>query len=634
MRAIKYNALDTETVGGTARIVSTPKKYWYANSFKEIIHPLISDSTSEGPIYFMWNINFDIRAIIKYLPEENLEELAKFNETIYKELYEIFYIEGKVCDIKYLGYEKPKKISFYDIAQFYDYNSLDSQAEKYLGTNKINNPTTKIITGNQAKWCIGKNDNTTMEKYYKDNFDKIGEYCREDANLTMRLAKYMGSKIEQVFNIRLRNYTSKAGISQALSYRKGEYPVNFGEGSVKYNYSQLSFRGGMFDCWRRGFFGKGVTEIDISSAYPDIQKDLPHWGTGNFHKIESEEGIAEDDYYGWLLVGFDCPYIPYDTEQNEMWQEYHDGKLVEVIVPDRKRIFYPTGYRHQVLTLVELKFLKKYGFKYQIENGIVWRDEHKELTNAISKKKIKAPFEWIYEIYPLKAKFKDKFGKKSVEYLLVKIALNGTYGKTVQKVGVHAMQDFRYGSYITSETRVKIISFIIDHNLLNKVILIATDGIYLEGILTFDDLSSGIGSWDISHFDDGIFLGNGIYQLRGENAKLKLRGYGSGKYKFKDYEPIQFSLIDDLRQHRNLDVYAPSHKSMHKRKPNSFKMCLNLKSLTKDDMNVFEYRDKAISAFSDKSKHWPGVETFTDLLDGNFRGIRLTVDEIEDRNYD
>ena len=232
-------------------------------------------------------------------------------------------------------------------------------------------------------------------------------------------------------------------------------------------------------------------------------------------------------------------------------------------------------------------------------------------------------------MYAKKAEYKIKYGKKSIEYSLVKIALNGTYGKTVQKVGLHVMQDFRYGSYITALTRIKLISFILDHNLQDVVIMIATDGIYLAGHWEFKNLGAGLGSWDIDYYDSGVFLGNGMYQLRGNKPKLKLRGYGSGKYTFHDYEPIEFDLIGSLRKHKSDTIYRPAHKAMHKRKPNSFKMCLNLLDYTKDDMNIFAYRDKGISCFSDKTKHWPGIETFNDLLNSNFKGIRFTVDEIE-----
>ena len=613
---MKFNAYDTETIKGFARIVATPAKYWYVNSFESAIHPMVIQGTHYGTAYFTWNINFDMRAILKYLPKENLVELAQLNETIYQDDYKIFYIEGKVCSISYQGFDIPRRIAFYDAAQYYNYKSLDSMAEQYLHARKIDNPITNLIKSKQDRW-----PQETMELFYQRNFDMIGQYCQKDAILTANLGKYMHDKIYNVFNIDLRRFTSKAAISEKLSYVKGKYPINFGEGSRHYNYSQLAFRGGMFDAWMRGFFPDGVTEIDISSAYPDVQKDLPHWGNGKFYEITNKSEIAAEDFYGWILAGFDCPYIPYDTEQNEMWTEYHEGKTVEVIVPERKKVYYPNGYRYQIITLAELRFLEKYGYKYDIEDGFVWHQ---------IKDEYQSPFHWIPDMYAKKAEYKIKYGKDSIEYMLVKIALNGTYGKTCQTVGLHVMQDFRYASYITAVTRVKLISFILDHYLEMYVIMIATDGIYLAGYHEFDYLGEGLGSWDIDHYDSGLFLGNGMYQLRGKKSKLKLRGYGSGKYAFHDYEPIEFDLIGSVRKHRNESIYLPTHKAMHKRKPNSFKMCLNLLDYSKNDMNIFAYRDKGISVYSDKTKKWPGIETFNDLLNNNFKGIRYTIDEIEE----
>lgn len=622
---MKYNAFDSETIKGYARIVATKQKYWKVHSFEDAVKPLIIEGTHYGVSFFCWNLNYDMRAILKYLPHDILKELADMNEVEYND-YKIFYIEGKICSITYLGFEKSRRITFYDITQFYNYQSLDSMAEKYLGRNKIDNPITNAIKNNQDVW-----PKETMERFFKDHYDQIGEYCQEDGYLTAKLAELMGKTIKDVFNIDIRTFTSKATIAEKLSFKKGEYPVNFGDNSIKYTYSRLAFRGGMFDCWRRGFFPNGVTEVDISSAYPSVQWKLPHWGLGKFYDITKESEIQEDDYYGWFLVGFDCPYIPYDTQQNEMWEEYHNDEKVTVIVPDRKKIYYPTGYRYQIITLVELNFLKKYGYEYNIEDGFVWRQiPGKILINAQTKKVIPNPFAWIKPMYDKKALFKKKYGKKSIEYMLVKIAINGCYGKTCQSVGTHVMQDFRYASYITAETRVKLISFILDRKLEDDVIMIATDGIYLEGIQEFDNLGTGLGSWDISHFDSGLFMGNGLYQLRGEYSKLKLRGYGSGRYTFKDYEPIEFDLIGDLRKHKHEQIYLPRNKAMHKKKPNSLKMCLNFLALSKDDINIFAHRDKAITCFSDKSKKWSGIKTIGDLTDNNFRGIRLTVDEIEE----
>ena len=156
------------------------------------------------------------------------------------------------------------------MAQYYNYQSLDSMAEQYLNKNKINNPYTENIKSHQDDWPI-----KTMENYFENNYHKIGEYCQEDANLTAKLATVMSKKVYDVFHINLRNWTSKASIAEKLSYKKGHYPENFGEGSKHYNYAQLAFRGGMFDCWQRGKF-KDITEIDISSAYPAIQVNQPH----------------------------------------------------------------------------------------------------------------------------------------------------------------------------------------------------------------------------------------------------------------------------------------------------------------------------------------------------------------------
>lgn len=199
-----------------------------------------------------------------------------------------------------------------------------------------------------------------------------------------------------------------------------------------------------------------------------------------------------------------------------------------------------------------------------------------------------------------------------------------SYGKTVQRIGHPAMQNFFYGSYITAPTRVQIMKMILDYKLQDDIISIATDGILLnKSNFKLKEEQKGLGSWDITPYTKCLMLGNGMYQLNGNtitDQKTALRGVTNKR----DYD-----LISLLQKSRNKTEIIPMS---NKKRPVTLNMGINFINIyTKNDINVFRKRNRIISINSDKSKYWPGIEKFGDLLDNQYRPIRFTIDELDER---
>jgi len=123
-------SFDTETIQGCAKLLTLGNgSYHFIDSFETAM--AILESTADT--YFGWNADYDIIALLKYLPEENLKELHLKHRTTYGP-YEIRYIPEKFMHVK--NSSTHRTISFYDLSQFYGHVSLDKASELYLGEHK------------------------------------------------------------------------------------------------------------------------------------------------------------------------------------------------------------------------------------------------------------------------------------------------------------------------------------------------------------------------------------------------------------------------------------------------------------------------------------------------------------------
>ena len=612
----RKSALDTETVKGYARILSTEYRVWQAKSFEDCIRPLFFDyeDGKTGNIFFGWNMDYDLRAIFKYLPEKTLKSMVDSTKELPKTLvigrYEIFYVPERFCsitDIKSAEEFYNKTILyFFNISQFFGYMSLDNAGKDHIGKRKTDSDTIEYF----------KEFENTDEFIYH-NSDELMRYCKADATLTKELGDYMSGHIQDLFGLDLKTFSSFGTIAQEMTVGGERYKLypHVDQRSKKYKYASKAFHGGWFEVKKRGFFDK-VTDIDISSAYPATMITLPHWGNGDMHPIDYLFEIKEDDYYGWVLCEFDCPYIPYTGFDGYVWEEYHDGKTFQVEANNPKK-YYPDGKRIQIITLLEYRFLLEYGFYVKLNKGCVWR------PNSDKKDKYQKPFLWVEEAYNRKNQLKKAGKKKSYEYSLNKLAMNSGYGKTCQQVGHPKMQDMFYASYITAECRIKIIKFILDNKFEDKYIMIATDGILIEGHHELD-LSKGLGGWDVEYYDEALILAAGIYQLNSKSGnKIAMRGLN----RQKDLKEEDHDLISLIKEHKNETSFIPYLKE----KPLGMAQAMNYINIyTKEDINIWKERGRALNIDTDRKLKWFGINTFNDLLNNNFIGERFTVKELED----
>lgn len=621
---MKLTAIDTETIGGSAKVITTPDIGFTCDSFESCVDPLLEHYNKYT--FVMWNMAYDCQAILKYLPDHNINELIDNNETFYKE-YKIKYIARKYMNIykdkkTYISKGKihthwKQSMRCQDIAQFYDYLSLDNAGKQYLNERKINSYITQQITTESSKYS-----DEELEKIFKDNINEIMEYCQQDSTLTLKLAYKIIADVKNIFDLNIKSFVSKAIIGKMLTRRHVGYKEFIGEDGKKIKflkypkfhgeyksalYARASYHGGIFDMKKKGSFGK-MTDIDISSGYPSNQYKMPNWNKGNFIAVDNVYQIKDEDYYGWVLCKFDYPLIPFTSELNNEWISILDG-FEHHTQTKNSRKFYPDGERIQIITLVEYRFLKKYGYDVQLNKGYVWRPKHNYTGDDID------PFNWIPDIYQKKQDIKKEFGKDDYKYSLVKIPINGSYGITCQNIGQAEFRNYFYASYITAETRVQICEVLEELDLYDKYITIATDGILIEGHIDIPDkyTQGGLGSWDVEYWDSGIVVANGIYQLEkeGKKSKIAVRGMLS----------FDGDLKESIIKNKDKAGFYPAMKG----RPLTMYQGMRYKKYSKDDINRFIVSGRLLNCESDISKSWIGINNFNDLLKNNFTGKRMKL---------
>lgn len=599
----RISALDTETIGGYAVVLSTEYRTWVAHSFEECVNPIFMDVKRQNITsrMMLWNQGYDSQAILKYLPDDNINEIIDTGGTVYDNRYKIKYVKGKFLRIRDLKYRI--SMSCYDIAQFFNYMHLDDAGKKYVGDRKIKNEITRQITERAHIYT-----DEGLDWYFAGHLNEIKEYCMQDADLTRQLGVYLASVIDEMYGFQLSSYTAKTAIGKRLLKDAvgDRYPV-YHEDSDAGGLSAEAYHGGIFDCIKRGTF-KECTDIDISSAYPYHMLDFPNWRNGSFIRV-SPDDILDTDYYGWIYAEFDYPLIPCYSEELNQWNEVHSGQP-RIVRSINQRKYYPDGRRWQPITLIEYRFLKEFGYLSDAGDGYVWRPGKRNDAPE--------PFKWVKEVYEKKQQVKNdpELGKDAFQYALCKIPMNSAYGITAQKKGYAVYRNMFYASYTTAATRDQI-ERMLEHIGYHRYITIATDGILMEGHITLPGqyTQGGLGSWDVEYWDNALVLANGIYQLeRPGKTKMALRGMLTFKGNLKE----------TIEKNRYKQSFVPNTRS----RPVTMYHAMRWNKYTKDDMNRFKPIGRTLSCNAETSKRWKILDNFDALLHENYTGKRYTVDEV------
>lgn len=600
-----FEGFDTETINGYARIIATSDEYTNVKSFDDILN-FIFKPQYEGNTFMLWNIRYDVQSILKYLFLENIDEWRNIAVSIQNEgynyegkdynNYNIFYIPNKLFKIK----KGNRSIVFYDLAQYYNYQKLDSMAKKYLNVGKEDNAHWIDKSIEYTKGIINIDE---LEQYYKDNNKLIGEYCISDSSLTKRLTDFMRSSFEML-NFSFNRPVSMAKLAENHVMHNYLYPRITEKMGKSHDFAKNSFHGGIFESRIRGYIKSDIYNYDINSAYPSTLAKLEHLGNGFFRWVEKP---TKDSSMSWYLTDFDCKYIAY-KKNIPFYQSVFIDDIEYKVELSKTSSFYPTGLRRQIITGLELDFLKRNGYFYNVIGGLEWYKESD---------KYESPFCWIPKAYEERRRIKIE-DENDIRQQTLKIMYNSCYGKTAQqKHGYSRMTNFYYASWITSDTSTKIAQTAHDNE--KHIIEIATDGVYSTKKIKGLKLGSGLGEWEYKTYQKGLFLGSGMKQLYydDKNYETYIRGISNDR---------RFDLMKVLRQHKN-----ESNILFTKSRPIQLNECImHVHKKDLHDLNKFQDVGRRLSVNTDKKHIWSiEYKNFKELLKHKSYSTSFTVKQID-----
>ena len=591
------HAFDTETPMGWLRVIATEEEAHEIKSFSELL-AFLNQGKFRGAIFFTFNLRFDGEHMLKLTKDmEFLKKLyfegAKPEGIEYNENVKIRYIPSKFLRICFRHGTHYSCVSFYDIAQFYSGWTLDMVARKYLGDYK--NPVDGERLGSEPG-------------YYEARKEEVLEYCRKDADLTLRAAMLMKQTIESVKmprgSLSFRNPISQAKVSEMYIRDNFKYPKVPEPLEFFHWLAERAYHGGIFSTERRGFFDEELYSYDINSAYPFQMDKLPHWANGVFLHVEKPDEI--DTRYGWFLCEFDCPYISYPDYSHPYEVEYCydeiDPAHCETVLMNPKRIIYPSGLRRQWVTKIEYEWMLENGFEPKMMGGVAWQQEKEEYEN---------PFSWVEEVYYARQALKKEDRKDTRQWAL-KIAMNGAYGKTAQKKkGRGTLTNFFYASYITAGTRVQIWDVMKQKP--ESIVEVATDSILSTEPLSVN-VSEKLGEWSFTKYEKALVIGSGIRQQYLADGSFVTHARGLTYKNDWDMMNVIKGGFNKKEKKPNIDcdyLYFSKKRPIH-----LGELIFHHKLLSLKDLGVFKEVSKRLLVNTDKKRRWERVyKNFRDIID-------------------
>ena len=502
----------------------------------------------EGEWVFFYNLGYDADCILKLLPEDILKQYKWKKELRFQyNKYKIHYIDKRKLTIS----KGKHSVSCYDIAQYYNKQSLDVASE------------TIGISLDQEYLEIKKKRKILSKFYYSRNKRQIRAYCIEDCKLTKELSEYWISTFEAVFGFYTHNWISAGYLAEKVLI-SNEIPIPFFN-ELPYSLQELarnSFYGGRFELIKRGFIGECYL-YDLNSAYPYALTTLPDITKGRWFESKKIHPKAK---LGFFFI------------------EANISDKVKIapfpFVKKNRTICYPSGKFRTHVTLDELLMVKDDPeIKYKILES--WQ--------FIPNKNTTYPFKkFIKQQYYKRLELKEEHNPLEKA---IKIVLNSIYGKMAQRTNNVIGNLFNpvIASYITGYTRRQLYDFTKKNKLDSYVVAYATDSVACQKkIKNLDSKKLGKMKLDKSA-TDVIFLSNGFYLF---NGVWKNRGIG-----FDHERKIEIEHLDTrIRKDGQLYIGVKSTRTTH------IKSGILYNRLKK--VGIIEEYDKKINLNSDKKRFW------------------------------
>ena len=578
----RYNThygLDTETLNGKLYLLtySGENKTGYLynpidnkQSDIENILQFLTEKKFRNSLNWFYNLDYDVRAILKHIPENNISELYHNKQTKIGD-YTLMFLSKKFFTIR----KNKQTYNYYDVSQFFP-GSLDNASEIYLNNKKIStiNP---ITLGSSIK-------------YWKDNLSEIIKYCIQDSFLTGQLGKLFYTNLWNTLKFNPQKPYSAGSISQEFFINNSNYiPTTYNIPPHILEIHQNNYRGGRIEILKRGFFNN-LQSYDLKSAYPSEMINLYDYSAGNWIKSTN----FDEKYHGIYKVKFN-------------W--FHENIGFMAFNSDYKTIYPNTENCVSWMNEKELCILNnnpKYT-DYEIIKGFTFHPYHETFPYR----------DLILKLFNLK-----ESANNPNERMIYKLYINSIYGKTAQAIYDKKTKMFNtgklynpiYANRITTNTRVSLLKEAL--KISKKIAGFSTDSIQTTGT----KIKTGKKLGDFTHeytARESVILMAGI---RYTDKLQKLRGFTK-----KDETGKELILRDILKEHPN-----KTHIPLKISKPITIFQGLNYKKYTVEDINIFKTEERILNINGDSRRIW--FDDFINADDIYNKIIDSTPIFIEDEN--
>jgi hypothetical protein len=570
---------DTETHEGRAVLLATPRVYSLLPATFE--HCIKFLATIGDPELICWNADYDVGAILKFLPPAILERLYQLGRWEWETRLPGWSSAGKIAlhfvPRKFLRVRAgSQRFTIYDLAQFYNM-SLAKAARDFLGEEK----------GDPG---VAWDELLDALVHSPEKRQRIIDYCMLDARLVERLADQTRGKFSKI-GVPFENPVSCA----SLSYRVFKQHLDFDIPREINEAGRESFRGGMIECLRAGRFAK-AWYIDLRSAYPSAICDL---GSPPKLWIPIERGRVRKDA---AYASIECTvHVPRHWRKG--WFPY---------VPVRGGLlFYPVGRWRTWLDLYTYRHVEKLGLVDKVHGGVQGVGYSSD-----------RPF-----VSDIERLFAER-AKDSQKKWAVKIILNSLYGKFAETIDYRLPAcdwadladltklnlafenrerftdhtNFFMAGEVTARTRWRLLEDLKPAD----VISYATDGVFLRRLPVGLDFGEQLGQWSPpEQVRDLVVVGSGVYCYRALNPKTgqweaqnRFRGFASG---------LDLYTILDRRTH---DVPIELQRNQ--------KLGATLVSGRWDRFNVIAKESRVLNVNFDRKRRWESRWTARQLLARSF----------------
>lgn len=270
-----------------------------------------------------------------------------------------------------------------------------------------------------------------------------------------------------------------------------------------------AYYGGRFEVMRTGQL-EGVHEYDIRSAYPAAMTKLPCLEHGEWVRLTPRQCDR------WLADPAAGPFVAPVKFSHDVVQRANMFGLP--IRTKQGRLEWPQKGAG-VYWSTEVRAALKHGCKPKFGSG--WG-----YTRQCECK----PFSWVADLYRYRQSIgADGRGK------VIKLGINGLYGKLAQRIGNPRYANMIWASLITASTRAQLLDAAAHDP--QAIAMMATDGIYSLRPLPLE-LGTDLGQWEHKHHPKLFVVQPGLYwgDRHAEDWKAKSRGISPGYFAKPDPE--------------------------------------------------------------------------------------------------